>query len=374
MREFSYRLSWMSVTRARRKHWRQHVKKVKLARVLIFFGVVFWSACGISAPPQIEFTIIPPKDLGGPRNVSAVAGRVLHAHSNSRLVVFAWADGKWWAQPAGDRPFTSIDKTGHWQNTIHLGTEYAAVLSDESYSPLATSASLPPVGGHVLAVVRVAGHGTLPSGGTIQFSRYSWSIRNVFSHRGGVDNEFDAKNVQVDEKGRLHLRITGTPGNWKCAEIKLDQSLGYGTYRFSVAEVTPLEPASVLGIYTWDEDAINLNRREMDIELGRWGEPAAKDVQFIIAPYYVPANVVRFNVPHRLLTYSLRWSSGRAEFAVEQPSSSVRTRVLARYAFTAGVPSSGKEKVYIGLYRYGNNRHPLMHPMEVTIADFQYLP
>jgi hypothetical protein len=363
----------MNVTRFCGKTWKQHAKKVKLGRVLICLGVVLWSACGTNAPPQIEFTIVPPKDLGGPRNVSAVAGRVLHARLNSRLVIFAWADGKWWMQPAGKRPYTLIDKNGHWQNTIHLGTQYAAVLSDESYLPPATSASLPPLGGGVLAVVKVAGHGSLPSGGTIQFSRYAWSIRNVFSHRGGIDNDFDPKNVRVDEKGRLHLQITGTPGNWKSAEIKLDQSLGYGTYRFSVAEVTPLEPASVLGIYTWDEDAINLNRREMDIELGRWGEPAAKDVQFIIAPYYVPANVVRFDVPHGPLIYSLRWSYGRAEFAVEQPSLNLRSRILAHYTFTAGVPSSGKEKLYIGLYRY-SNRHPLMHPMEVTVADFQYLP
>jgi hypothetical protein len=38
-------------------------------------------------------------------------------------------------------------------------------------------------------------------------------------------------------------------GKWRCAEVNLARSLGYGTYRFVVRESSFLEPAAVLSMF-----------------------------------------------------------------------------------------------------------------------------
>jgi hypothetical protein len=35
----------------------------------------------------------------------------------------------------------------------------------------------------------------------------------------------------------------------------------------------------------------------MSIEISRWGDHAKKDAQYLLQPYYVAANVHRFNQP-----------------------------------------------------------------------------
>src|SRR2546422_2861834 len=49
---------------------------------------------------------------------------------------------------------------------------------------------------------------------------------------------FRSGNVWTDETGALHLRISGSAGKWGAGELKLTRSLGYGTYRFQVRDVS----------------------------------------------------------------------------------------------------------------------------------------
>ena len=50
-------------------------------------------------------------------------------------------------------------------------------------------------------------------------------------------------------------------------------------------------------MFTWDDLGIEQNHREMGIEISRWGDAANKNAQYVIQPYYVAANVVRFTAP-----------------------------------------------------------------------------
>jgi hypothetical protein len=56
-----------------------------------------------------------------------------------------------------------------------------------------------------------------------------------------------------------------------CAEVKLLGSLGYGSYEFVVRDVSQLEPATVAGLFTWDDLEAGQNHREIDIEVSQWG-------------------------------------------------------------------------------------------------------
>src|SRR5262245_41875677 len=107
-----------------------------------------------TADPSIEFTTIPRAEAGGPATLEPVAGRVTGARPNQRVVVFARSGGVWWVQPFRSRPFTEIEGGATWKNSIHLGTEYAALLVDADFRPPGTVQTLPERGNGVAAIVR----------------------------------------------------------------------------------------------------------------------------------------------------------------------------------------------------------------------------
>ena len=327
-----------------------------------------------STTSSIQFSVIPPAAEGGPDKRAPIAGRVVDARPGQRIVLFAKA-GIWWVQPTIDEPFTSIQSDSTWTNSIHLGTEYAALLVEPGYRPPPTMEVLPPEGGDVVAVKTVQGEKSDHAGPrTLQFSGYEWLVRSVRSPRGGRNNNYDTANAWTDENGFLHLRIAQNAGEWSCAEVKLSRSLGYGTYRFVVRDVSQLEPAAVLSLFTWDEAEAGQSHREMNIELARWGDAASKNAQYVVQPYYVPANVVRFYVPAGVLTHSFRWEPGRAAFKTFRGSVADGPNPISQHIFTSGVPSPGGESVHLDLYIFGNAKDPLQKDVEVVIEKFEYLP
>jgi hypothetical protein len=326
------------------------------------------------AKPSIEFSLVPPAAEGGPDRRAPIAGRVTGARAGQRIVLFAKA-GIWWVQPTREEPFTAIQPDSTWTTSIHLGTEYAALLVEPGYRPPPTIEALPPEGGDVVAVSIAAGEKSEQAGPRIiQFSGYEWQVRNVISPRGGRNNNYDVANAWTDADGLLHLRIAQKAGEWSCAEVKLSRSLGYGTYLFVVRDVSQLEPAAVFSMFTWDEAEAGQNHREMNIELARWGDPASKNGQFVVQPYYVPANVVRFKAPAGVLTHSFRWEAGQVAFKTVRGPDVNGPGVVAEHTFTTGVPAPGHETIHLNLYIFGNAKNPLQNDVEVVIEKFEYLP
>jgi hypothetical protein len=323
--------------------------------------------------PSIEFSVIPPAAEGGPEAVAPIGGRVTGARPGQRIVLFA-KSGIWWVQPTTDEPFTTLQPDSTWTTSTHLGTEYAALLVEAGYRPPPTMESLPSEGQDVVAVKIVEGEKSDHAGPkTLQFGGYEWQVRNVGSERGGRRNAYSNGNAWTDANGFLHLRIAQNAGEWTCAEAKLSRSLGYGTYRFVVRDVSQLEPAAVLSMYTWDEADAGQNHRELNIELARWGDPASKNAQFVVQPYYVPANVVRFDAPAGPLTHSLRWQAGEAVFKTVR-GTAANGPSIAEHTFTTGVPVPGAETVHLTFYVFGNAKNPLQNDVEVVIEKFEYLP
>lgn len=333
--------------------------------------------------PAIEFTTIPEATEGGSDKVALISGRVTGARPGQRLVIFA-KSGVWWVQPLVAEPFTSIQANGTWQTRIHLGVEYAAVLVGPGYQPPATVDDLPKPGGDIIAVASVKGRDTGANASrTIKFGGYEWDVRQTVSERGGTLNRYHPDNVWVDEQGRLHLKIerradaeSGDGASpWSCAEVTLKRSLGYGTYVAVVRDTSHLEPAAVFSVITWDPSGSDPSHREMGIEMTRWGDPASKNAQFVVQPYYVAANVARFVAPAGLLSHSLRWEPGRAIFRTLRGDSIVSpAQSVAEHEFTSGVPAPGGETVRISLYVFGYTQHPLTRGAEVIVEKFVYLP
>jgi hypothetical protein len=307
-----------------------------------------------------------------------VEGRVTGARPGQRIVLYAKTDGRWGVCRQSGQPSTNIEADGRWKGSVHLGLQYAALLVDPTYIPPEQTESLPTAGNGVVAVSIVDGAGSapvLPSPKKLNFSGYEWTTSAGPIFHAGSRNFFDPANVWMDEKGALHLRISGSPGKWNVAEVKLTRSLGYGTYRFQVRDVSHLEPSAVLTLITWDGVGTESARRELDVELGRWGHLENTNVNYVVQPYYVPANFVAFRVPPGAYTHSFRWEPGQATFSTVAGSGNTGSgRVINRHVFTSGVPSPAGETVRISLYVFHQGPIPLENENEVIIDKFEYLP
>jgi hypothetical protein len=338
----------------------------------VFLAFTIGAGCHARQPvkPSIVFTHVPPKGDGSADKLEPIEGRVAGGVPGYRVVLFALS-GVWWVQPLAEQPFTTIQTDSTWKSLTHPGTAYAALLVDARYNPPLTVKTLPDKGGAVIAEAITEGTAAPPPK-TLRFSGYQWEIRQDASDHGGYRNLFNPSNAWTDANGFLHLRVTKQGDDWVSAEVRLARSLGYGSYRLVVRDSSRLEPAAVFAMFTLDESSPS---REMDIEVSRWGEPEDKSAQFVIQPYGVPANTVRFEAPEGLATYWMDWGMGRVAFRSDRgdvPRS--RSGAVAEHIFTSGVPASGNEKIHLNVYVYSNKRHPLQHEFEVVVEKFEFLP
>lgn len=277
-------------------------------------------------------------------------------------------------QPFSSKPFTTIEPDSSFSATTHLGTDYAALLVDPEYAVVKKTDVLPAVGGPVKAIATVPGRPSSKAPAivakSVQFSGYTWEVLQVPTESAGVMHANSASNVWTDSEGFLHLRIARQQDQWTCAEVTLSRSLGYGEYKFTLRQLPPMEPGTVLGLFTHDPMEAAQDHREIDIELSQWGDPAAKNSQFAIQPYYLPANMFRFDSPNAALTHSFRWQRAHISFK----SHRANNELIAEHVFTSGVPTPGGERVHLNLYTFGKSPMPQQNGIEVIIEKFEYRP
>jgi hypothetical protein len=358
-----------------------------LSVLLVYFVLTGCHPSTKTPNPTVAFSKVPAAYQEAPYKTDIVEdrdykrdtieGRTTGARPGQRIVLYAKTDGRWGVCRQSGQPFANIEGDGRWKASVHMGIQYAALLVDPTYNPPEQTESLPIVGNGVVALTVVNGEGSapvLPSPKILNFSGYEWTTSTGPIFHAGSRNFFDPANVWTDERGALHLRMSGSPGRWTAAELKLTRSLGYGTYRFQVRDISHLEPSALLTLITWDGVGTESNRRELDVELGRWGYLENDNVHYVVQPYYVPANFVTFRSPPGTYTHSFHWEPGQVTFSTTAGSGRGGGRVTNRHVFTSGVPSSGEESVRIALYAFHQGKIPLKNENEVIIDKFEYLP
>ena len=357
-----------------------------LSVLLVCFGLTGCHPSSQNSAPTIAFSKVAPAYQENPYKTDisesdyktdVSEGRAAGARPGQRIVLYAKTDGRWGVCRQSGQPSINIEADGRWKASVHLGLQYAALLVDPTYNPPEQTESLPIVGNGVVALAVVDGKGpapVLPSPKILNFGGYEWttSIGPIF--HAGSRNFFDPANVWTDKRGALHLRIAGSPGKWTAAELKLTRSLGYGTYKFQVRDTSHLEPSALLTLITWDGVGTENSRRELDVELGRWGHLDNTNVDYVLQPYYVPANYVAFRTPPGPYTHSFRWEPGQVTFSTVAGSGDTVGRVINQHVFTSGVPSPGRESVRIALYVFHRGPIPLKDENEVIVDGFEYLP
>jgi hypothetical protein len=338
-------------------------------RASVAAAIALLSACQ-SSEPSIAFSLVPFADAGGPESLEAIRGSVRNRNARDRVVLYSFSGGSWWVQPFKSHPFTEIAGDLSWQTSIHLGERYAALLVDAAYKPSPKLDALPSKGPQVRAIATTVG--TTPKPVTIHFSGYDWEVRQISSNWGGKLNPYDPANASIDENGFLHLKIVHRDDRWFCADVGLKESLGQGSYLFTVRDVSSMDPAAALRMYTWNH--FKLFNNEMGIDISRWGDPNSKNGQFVVHPSFQPHNLYRFEVPDGLVTFRFDWIPGKVSFEAARGRLAEGQAIVAKQTFTSGVPQPGGEKIHISLYAYGDSRIPMKESGEVIIEQFRYIP
>lgn len=354
-----------------------HPRKRQLGALLLTFGLICVGCRSqhLYEKPTIEITHLPAADPGGPAKLDFIEGHVQGAKPGQQVVLYAHS-GIWWIQPLAAQAFTNIQPDSTWKNSTHLGTDYAALLVEPGYRPESKIATLPEEGNGVVAVAVAKGTPVTPiEAKVIHFSGYDWTVRTAGSDRGGEPNDFDPANAWVDAQGRLHLRMSRKGGKWSCAEVNLNRSLGFGTYRFVVQDSGRLDPSAVLSLLTWDDVRSGDFRNEFDVELSQWGNPNGMNAQFVVQPFYVPENISRFTVPAGTMTHVIRWEPERLEFkTIRGKTDGAKGKPVHEHFFTSGIPTPAGEAVHIVLYEFHPSKSTSQQPSEVVIEKFEYFP
>ncbi|MCU0457809.1 MAG: glycoside hydrolase family 16 protein [Bacteroidales bacterium] len=198
----------------------------------------------------------------------------------------------------------------------------------------------------------------IPEGArVISFSGYEWVVSNSEGKKAGPGPNYfsdSEENVWVDEKGRLHLKITFRNEKWHCARVELARHTGYGRYIFYVStRPDSLDRQVVWGLYTYKND-----NEEIDIEFSQWGIENNQEAQYAIQPSHVTGNKARFrmNMEGTYSTHLFDWTRKWIDFASyhghrKQPVN--ETEIIARWRYYGDdIPPDSDEKLKMNLWLF----------------------
>ncbi|HLJ56516.1 MAG TPA: glycoside hydrolase family 16 protein [Chthonomonadaceae bacterium] len=223
---------------------------------------------------------------------------------------------------------------------------------------------------------------------TIRFSGYDWEVRGA-GKGGPGPNQWDDANVWLDEKGRLHVKISQVDGEWRCAELQTRERLGFGTYTFQVTgRLDNLDPNVVLGLFTYPtRDVGGDGTNEIDIEFARWGrmEPAAANMDFVVYPSSgkrqreIDNFTGRFLSPEMQTTHRFTWTAkglsflcapGRAgKAAAEPPEGALRWQFQPA---DARLVPHDPCPVHLNLWLFRGHAPLDGKPVEIVIDSFRF--
>jgi hypothetical protein len=362
-------------------------KPVKALLSWLAISIAAISASGDAATPAILITNLPAYGSYGP-----LSGVVLNASpATNAVAVYIYVPSYGWvSKPTCAQPLTPIQPDGSWAANVTTGgasdttaTRFAALLVSTNFNlDCMLGSNALPVSAYAQAIAKTVV--TRPSPGVrfLSFSGYDWWVKNYPTPVGPGPNYFSdaTNNVWTDANGWLHLRITHRNNAWQCAEIVSARTFGPGSCRFELnSVVNDLDPNVTLGLFTWSDDPAFTNR-EMDVECGRWNNPAdTNNAQFVVQPYYGTGHLVRYRVPAGLAdsTHLFVWETNRISWQCQTGAySAAANNLVASYVFTnaAEVPQSGDENVRLNLWLINGNPPAGNSEVEVIIKSFNFVP
>src|ERR1700719_647905 len=112
--------------------------------LLVYFVLTGCRSSPKTSAPTVAFSKVPAAQEShytidiiedGDYKRDIVEGRATGARPGQRIVLYARTDGRWGLCRQSGQPFTNIESDGRWKASVHLGTQYAALLVDPAYNP-----------------------------------------------------------------------------------------------------------------------------------------------------------------------------------------------------------------------------------------------
>ncbi len=218
---------------------------------------------------------------------------------------------------------------------------------------------------------------------TLLFSGYKWTTKESNEKQTGPGRNFFSggrENIWVDEMGRMHIRTTHRNGRWYCAEARLAESLGYGTYIFHLEpNLAKLDKDMVVGFFTYDHNDNMYHHREIDIEFSQWGDEKNLNSQFVLQPFEVAENVHRYQTDlSRGTHHEISWKKSRIDFSSSYITVSNDSVEIEKYASWTYKPhprlKKNQEKFSMNVWIYKADFPSDFNDYEFIVTKFEFIP
>jgi len=216
--------------------------------------------------------------------------------------------------------------------------------------------------------------------GTLNFAGYTWTVRDDTGGPG--PNNLDPNNVFVDSAGNLHLDITYHNGQWSCAELYTNASLGFGIYQVQLASpVNGLDKNVVLGLFNYPTPVIGPDgTNEIDMEFATWGGQQSQHGNWTVWPAQAgTANATQvFDMPSDggQDSYRFLWTDKSVEFQAQtghQPASPYEDWVFQPANSAQAVPQTA-EPFHMNLWLFDGQAPSNGQSVDVVISGFSFTP
>jgi hypothetical protein len=221
------------------------------------------------------------------------------------------------------------------------------------------------------------------SGDTLMFSGYKWVTKESNERHTGPGRNYFAggrENIWVDERDRMHIRMTHRNGHWYCAEARLVESLGYGTYKFRLEpNSAKLDKDLVVGFFTYDHDDTLNNHREIDIEFSRWGNEKDLNSQYVLQPFEVSENVHRYETDlTRKTEHEISWRKSKVAFKssyIDPKNDSIQALPYASWTYKPHKKiKQHMEKFSMNIWLFKADFPGDFNDYEFIVSKFEFTP
>jgi len=359
-------------------------------KYIILFFIILFSCCNLEYiykeniyPQNLDNLILDEMPDFGLKG--KLKGKIIKTRfPNHRIAIYIYKNG-WFNKPYWYPSTTDINPDGSFECdiTTDSGDEYATkiaifVIAKDYKPPLLDGEKELPE-----KIFKASYYYKIFQRGVLDFSGYKWIISSSKIPIGPGPNYFSShpSDIFIDEKGRLHLKIVKRNEKWFCSAVILSQNLGYGTYIFYLSSRFDLfDKNTVVGLFTWDNNAPEFNYREIDIEFSKWGNDNFSNSQFVMQPSIYPKNIFRFNIflDNDKTTHFFKWTAKSILFQSlygHKIKPENNKDIIAKWVYKGkDVPPTGGERAMINFWLVDGKPPSDEKEYEVIIEKFEFIP
>jgi hypothetical protein len=247
-------------------------------------------------------------------------------------------------------------------------------------------------------------------GDVLAFSGRLWDIKIYKDQKWGPGNNYftnHPNDIWIDDDGHLHLTVTERVGQWRCTEVICQDTMGYGTYIWTIqGDPVDIDPNIIIGLFTWDDSTFQTDANsEVDIEFSKWGDlEQDTTLQYGVQPInfgpYFPERDYKPKVEPStwdgVSTHAFTWTKDSITWASWQGDQYGNGEPLARWKFDKNNPPRRKNENGISsdpviIPAPGKNTNarmnmwlvkgadvgpafPIPYRHEIIIQKFEYIP